>query len=67
MGLLASKRFTAVICAEGGTPGKERKGGPRCTPKEVELKLEVKDVVPKERFATAQNQDRQEGLRDLLY
>jgi hypothetical protein len=56
-----------VICAEGGTPGKERKGGPRCTPKEVELKLEVKDVVPKERFATAQNQDRQEGLRDLLY
>ena len=50
---LASKRFTAVMCDEWGTPGKARPG---CTPKEVELKLKAKDVVPKEMFATAQNQ-----------
>jgi len=37
----------------GRHPG--RKVRPRCTPKEVELKLKVKDVVPKERFSTAQN------------
>jgi hypothetical protein len=53
------------MCEKGAHPGKEVE--PRCTPKEVELKVKVKDVVPKERFATAQNQDWQEGLRDLLY
>ena len=37
----------------GGHP--RRKVRPRCTPKEVELELKVKDVVPKERFSTAQN------------
>ena len=47
-----------MMCEKWGTPGRVVR--PRCTPKEVELKLKVKEVVPNERFAAAQNPDWQE-------
>jgi hypothetical protein len=41
-----------------GAPGKEARTG--CAPRRAELKLKVKEVVPKENFASVQNRDWQE-------
>ena len=42
---IASKGSAVMMCKEWGTPGKEVR--PRCAPSWVELKLKIKDVVPK--------------------